>query len=126
MHHTIKFTALALVASTVLAGCANRGGGSQPIVDRRNVDPVQYQRDLAECQSYAGEVQTGRNVGGSAVTGAVVGGAIGAIVGNHNTAERMAGVGAVTGSARGVALTVREKRAVLRNCLNGRGYRVLN
>lgn len=111
--------------TATLSACASRGG-AYPIIDRKNVDPAQYQRDLAECQSYAGEVDARRHIGGGAVAGAVIGGAMGAIVGNSDTAERMAGVGGVTGAARGTARTMQEKQQVLRNCMSGRGYRVLN
>lgn len=116
----------ALVTALLLAGCSTYGGSSAPIVDRKGVDPVQYQRDYNECQAYAAEVDARRNIGSSALSGAVIGGAMGAIVGNHETAERMAGIGAVTGTARGTGQTMQEKRTVLRNCLIGRGYRVLN
>lgn len=114
----------AFVVAAVVAGCAGRG--HEPIIDRKGVDPAQYQRDLAECRAYADEVEVGRNVGRGALAGAVIGGAIGAIVGDHHTAERIAGTGAVTGTARGAAESAAEKRAVVRNCLLGRGYRVLN
>jgi outer membrane lipoprotein SlyB len=114
------------LAATTLTACASRSSSYYPIIDRKNVDPAQYQRDLAECQGYAGEVDARRHIGGGAVAGAVIGGAMGAIVGNSDTAERMAGVGGVTGAARGTARTMQERQQVLRNCMTGRGYRVLN
>jgi hypothetical protein len=60
------------------------------------------------------------------VAGAVVGGVFGAVVGNSNTAQRAAGGGAVLGAARSTGSVVRERDRVVRNCLLGRGYRVLN
>jgi len=113
---------LPLMLLALLCGCAARG----PIIDRQGVDMAQYQRDLADCEAYATEVDTGRKVGGGALAGAVVGGAVGAILGDRHTAARIAGVGAVTGSARGAGTAATEKRSVVRQCLNGRGYRVLN
>lgn len=126
LHRYARLAVITLLGTALLAGCASRGGGSQPIVDLKGVDPARYQRDLAECQAYAAQVDVRGEVGRSALGGAIIGGAMGAIVGNHETAERMAGVGAVTGTARGGVRAVQERRTVLRNCLVGRGYRVLN
>ena len=51
---------------------------------------------------------------------------LGAIFGNSGDVARGAGAGGVVGGARGAASGEREKDQVLRNCLRGRGYRVLN
>jgi hypothetical protein len=51
----------------------------------------------------------------------------GAIVNRgSNSAERGAGVGAVTGGVRGTQDGIREQEKVVKQCLRGRGYRVLN
>lgn len=119
----IIVAALAVMLAGALDGCAAR----RPlIIDQKGVDMAKYQQDLSECQSYADQVKGGKQVAGSAVGGAVVGGAVGAVVGDRHTAEKLAGVGAVVGAARGGRMTAREKRAVVRNCLTGRGYKVLN
>lgn len=55
-----------------------------------------------------------------------MGGALGAIAGNSGTAERAAGVGGVIGGAKGAGSGLRERDRVVKNCLRGRGYRVLN
>lgn len=52
--------------------------------------------------------------------------ALGAIAGNSGTAERAAGVGGVIGGAKGAGSGLRERDRVVKNCLRGRGYRVLN
>jgi hypothetical protein len=49
---------------------------------------------------------------------------VGAIAGGD--AGRGAGIGAVTGGAQSARIADREKADVVRNCLRGRGYRVLN
>lgn len=108
----------------LLTACGASGRG--PIVDMQGVSAAQYAQDLAECRDYADQVQVGREVVQGAVGGAVVGGAVGAAVGDSDTAQRAAGVGAVGGAARGVGNAVREREQVVRNCLLGRGYRVLN
>ena len=83
--------------------------------------------DKAECEQYAAEVKQGEKVARGVIGGAVVGGAIGAIVNRgSNSAERGAGVGAVTGGVRGTQEGIREQEKVVKQCLRGRGYRVLN
>lgn len=114
---------IALLLLPVLAGCAfNR----PPIVDMAGVDPAAYQRDLQECEAYAAEVQVAAQAGTGAAAGAVVGAAVGAVFGNSSTAARGAGAGAVSGAANGTGTGLAERRQVIRNCLIGRGYRVLN
>lgn len=112
----------ALCAALLLAACASRG----PIIDTQGVDMTRYNQDLAQCETYAGQVNTGAEAGKSAVGGAALGAVLGAIVGNSGTVARGAGVGGVLGGARGAARGEGEKEQVVKNCLRGRGYRVLN
>jgi outer membrane lipoprotein SlyB len=98
----------------------------RPIVDMQGVSTAQYNSDLVACREYADEVEAGRQVARGAIGGAVVGGAIGAVVGNSDTVQRTAGAGGVIGAARSTSDVMRERETVVRNCLRGRGYRVLN
>lgn len=102
-------------------GCASR---KQVIIDPSGVDMAQFDSDLAECKVVAEQVEQGAGKG--AVVGAVVGGLIGAALGNSGTAQRAAGVGAVSGGASGAGRTQQEKNTVVKNCMRNRGYRVLN
>jgi outer membrane lipoprotein SlyB len=111
-----------LLLGLLLAGCASH----KIIIDKEGVDMAKYERDLAACREYAEEVPSGEEVGKGAVGGAVIGGAVGAILGGRRGAETLGGVGAVTGAARGGGRAEREKEQVVKNCLRGRGYRVLN
>jgi len=113
---------LSWVGVLAIMGCAS--GGSGVVIDPAGVDKAQYERDLAECQEIAKQVDS--KVVGSAAGGAVVGGAIGAILGGSSGAAKGAGVGAVGGTARGASSTEREKQTVVKNCLRNRGYKVLN
>ena len=63
-----------------------------------------------------------------AVAGAAVGAAIGVIWDGHrgNSPERGAATGAVLGGAGGTGSGVNERNQVVKNCLRGRGYSVLN
>lgn len=111
-----------LLAGTVLIiGCADR----TPIVDTKGIDIAVYEKDLSECQTYANQVSTGESAAKHGAVGAVTGAVLGAIIGNSTTAGQGAGVGAVTGSVKGGQRAEHKKEHVIRNCLRGRGYRVL-
>jgi len=119
---TPKFKWLTIsVMVFILVGC---GARHKPIIDTQGVNMAAYQQDLYECQQYAEQVDS--KAGKGAVGGALVGGLIGAAIGNSDTAKKGAGVGAIKGGLRGGAKTKREKAVVVKNCLRGRGYRVLN
>ena len=118
-----------LVGSLTLSGCSQHRqhhAGGDIIIDTKHVDMGAYYQDLHECRSYAAQVNIGEKVATRAVTGAVVGGAIGAIVGDSGSAKRAAGAGGLLGAVKGTSQGYEEKRRVVRNCLRGRGYRVLN
>lgn len=114
----------------LLAGCASGKspyvGSRDVIVDTAGVDAYVYQRDLADCRAYSDEVSVASGGATRAAGGAVVGGLLGAAVGDSSTARRGAGAGAVVGGASGVSSGYSERQKVVRNCMIGRGYRVLN
>ena len=118
--------ALAGAALTLAAGCAQSKPLGSPIVDMKGINRAAYEADLAECRSYAAEVQAGKRAVAGAAAGAVLGGLIGAAVDDSDAAKRSAGAGAVVGGAKGGAHGLRERSMVVKNCLRGRGYRVLN
>tara|TARA_B110000503_G_C7122486_1_gene403130 strand:- start:484 stop:882 length:399 start_codon:yes stop_codon:yes gene_type:complete len=114
-----------------ISGCANRHHSQQAnnggiIIDNQGVDMQQYYRDTEACSSFATQVPVAEKATTSAVGGALVGGVLGAIVGDSSTAAKGAGVGAVTGGIKGTSSGNRERDRVVKNCLRGRGYRVLN
>lgn len=119
-----------VISVFLLASCASDPsliGTSDPIIDTKGVDMSQYLIDKRECQAYAAEVNRGEKVARGAAAGAVVGGAIGAVLNREpNSTERGAGVGAISGAAKGVGAGAREAERVVKQCLRGRGYRVLN
>ncbi|MDP6435666.1 MAG: glycine zipper family protein [Gammaproteobacteria bacterium] len=113
-----RFAGLALL---LIAGCSS---APQPIIDTKGVDMTVYQQDLAECQQYALQVDTSSGVTKGAAVGAAVGGALGAVSGGSG--KRGAASGAIVGATKSGGRAANEKQAVVKNCLRGRGYRVLN
>ena len=82
-----------------------------------------YEIDLAECKSFSDEIHISRGMAKGAAAGAAVGGALGAIDGDF---AEDAGTGAVIGAASSGLEADRTKQRVVKNCMRGRGYRVLN
>ncbi|MEX0963066.1 MAG: hypothetical protein WDZ52_03355 [Pseudohongiellaceae bacterium] len=100
--------------------------GSNPIIDSAGVELAQYNSDLAQCEVYADEVAVMQKAGSGAVSGAVLGGVFGAVLGNGGTAKSGAALGGIGGAARGIDEGFSEREIVIKRCLVGRGYRVLN
>jgi hypothetical protein len=98
---------------------------SEIIIDEKGVNMSNYEQDLADCRTYSEQVAVGEKAARGSASGAVVGGAVGAVSNRHDTAEGAA-IGAITGGASGINQGERDKVRVVKNCLRGRGYRVLN
>jgi hypothetical protein len=113
-------TIIALLTAAILAGCSSH---PDPIIDTKGVDPVVMQDDWNECEAYSEQVIVARGAAKGAAGGAVVGAATGAISGN---ADSGAGYGAIWGATRSTIEGSKEKEAVFKRCMRGRGYRVLN
>lgn len=116
----------ALLLPLVVAACA-----SDPIVDTKGVDPLRYQADLAECRQYADQVSVAGSAAGGGLfggaAGAAVGAAVGAVTGNPGTGAAVGAAGGGTsGVVGGTARGVSKQDRVVRNCLRGRGYSVLD
>jgi uncharacterized protein YcfJ len=119
----VKQLSLAVIVLLSLVACTTT---DEIIIDEKNVDMNAYRQDLAECRSYAGQVKTEQKGAMGAASGAVIGGAIGAITGGGQGAATGAGVGAVGGGAKGLEEGSRTEVDVVKRCLAGRGYHVLN
>jgi outer membrane lipoprotein SlyB len=119
----MKYAATALLGLFTLAACTTT---DEIIIDQKGVNMAAYQQDLAECKSYSASVNTGEKAAVGAATGAVVGGLVGAITGGSEGAAKGAGIGAVGGGAKGAGQGAETEVQVVKNCLRGRGYRVLN
>jgi hypothetical protein len=122
-------TLVAAVATSglLLGGCASTPGafGTRyvPVVDLKDQDANRYQRDLVECQTLA--EQRG-NTAQSAMAGAVAAALIGAIVAPSGHRNNVAGRSALLGAGAGAGGAIETQQDIVRKCLVGRGYRVLN
>ena len=110
-----------LAATLLLVACSSSPG---PIIDTKGVDMSRYHADLADCEGYAEQVRIEQGMAKGAVAGGAVGAATGAIVGED--VGEYAGVGAVAGAAKSGIRGDQEKSQVVKRCMRGRGYKVLN
>ncbi|WP_234409808.1 glycine zipper family protein [Polynucleobacter acidiphobus] len=125
LHPSIKVYFIPLTA-LLLTACA--GADVRPIVDMKGVNEARYEKDLAECQNYAKEASSmGSTAAKGAGAGAVVGGLLGLVTGGNTTGiVQAAGAGAVIGGAGGAYKGNESQEAIVKKCLAGRGYKVLN
>ncbi len=124
----INHLLISFITIITLVACSNSGSNFTPIVDKKNLDEGKYQQDLEDCQSLATEAQgAGKDAAKKAAGGAAVGALLG-LVGGGNTSNiaQAAGIGGVIGGATGAYSGNAEKENVIRRCLAGRGYRILN
>ena len=119
-----KLLAVFLVASFALlvASCANY----RPLIDSRGVDMNKYEADLRDCQQYAQQVAgPGTQAAVGAGIGAALGYALSRAAGSNYDHGANARVGAVAGAAGGAAHGAESEISVIRRCMSGRGYNVL-
>ena len=115
-------TIAGLLLVTFLAACA----GYRPVVDMQGVDSVKYEADLQECQLYAQERSPASQAAAGAAVGALFGVVLAAAMGSSYSRNTGAAIGAVSGGASGAAHGADSQVSIIRNCMAGRGYRVLN
>lgn len=130
MRKNIGFRLSAVALFLVLAGCARTWN---PVVDMQTqgFDNARYSGDLAYCRQLAAQVSPteegmlGALAGGA--LGAATGAALGAATGNVGRGAAIGAAGAgVLGAGAGISHGASSQMDVIRNCLRGRGYNVLN
>ena len=94
-------------------------------------DYDKYRADNADCNALARQRPVGETAGQGAVGGLVLGAVLGGIVGNaggdtRHGAAYGAALGTVSGAAQGAAEGVSRQTRIVRECMIGRGYRVLD
>lgn len=122
----MKLRVMAGIVGLVVAVSAH--GQYRPMVDEAMIqDRARYEFDLSQCQSYAARVSPARNSVVGAVAGAVLGAAIGVAVGNNSDFARYgARAGAISGAVGGAGNAYQVQINIVRNCMAGRGYQILD
>jgi len=128
-----KIMAVILVSAMALTGCASQGDWHPTVDPYGDPNAANIERDTVECrqlaQSASGdtakEAGKGALVGGAigAVAGAVLGAAVGAPGKGAMIGAAAGGVGG--GANQGLSAEDNYKRAY-KNCMVGRGHRVIN
>ena len=123
----MKKTLTIAVAAALLAGCAAPMHSYQPLVDG-DTTSTQYQRDLQDCRAYAMTKPSAEN---SAAAGAIFGALAGVAIlavggGRHGLGNEAAGIGALLGGVEGYNKGAQGQQGVVKRCLAGRGYKVLD
>lgn len=96
------------------------------IIDTRGVDESVFKKDYSECSDFAKNIDlTERTLKQSAVAGAT-GAAVGAIIGGEEAAKKIGGSAAVLNAVEANLDGRNEQAKIIKNCLRGRGYKVLN
>lgn len=106
---------------------------ADPVIDPSSIkNEDKYYRDNAECKAIAKDSGKGAgNIAKDTAIGAGVGAGTGALLGviGGKTGKK-AGIGAVVGGVAGGGMSVyknsKDKDNVYKNCMRGRGYKVLN
>lgn len=121
-----KLLVLCSLVVAVTFGCA--GANVRPLVDMKGVNEATYESDLKDCQNYAQQQSgMGSTAAKGAGAGAVVGGLLGLVTGGNGSGiAQAAGAGALIGGAGGAFSGNQAQEAVVKRCLSGRGYKVLN
>jgi len=106
------------------------GKNYRPVIDPKGVNMSQYELDLQDCQSIAGQqsivAESAQTALVGATAGAVVGSIVGAIFGDAGVgAASGAGYGGAGGAVDGAVSGLRGQSKIVANCMSGRGYRVL-
>ena len=116
-----------LFTTMILTGCVSTASdpifsGSKPIIDKKGVDLNAYEADLKECTEYANDISVGRSVLKGSAAGAAIGGVVEVLTDEDEAIE----LGAISGGSKSGIISLRQKERVVKKCLRGRGYKVLN
>jgi len=127
---TLALASLSACSTQGINTITNKGIDYRPILDTKGLDLLAYEKDLAECKEFAKKIDPSSELFAQAVGGAVAGAAVGAVVGDtHGDASYGAEVGAkygaTAGTMRGYAGALSAQEHIIRNCITGRGYKIL-
>lgn len=97
------------------------------IVDSAEVDQAQLAADTAECKEYASQIKHSDKVIEFAFLGGLIAGlSEWVFTGDEDFARSAALLGAIEGGIVGASEAMYDHDEIVKNCLSGRGYMVLN
>lgn len=115
------------ISSLTVTACASGGAAYKPIVDGP-MDAV-YLADLSDCRTVA---ESREYMNSDTKTGAAIGAGLGGLIGlaeadNANVEDFIGGaiVGALFGGGEAALETRQERKHIVKNCMAGRGHRVV-
>ena len=121
------------ICAALSVGCATQPQGHRTLVDTYapGFSHEQYRVDMDQCNGFAAQRPVGESAANGAMGGLVVGALFGAIVGSAYDdtgygAAYGAALGTTSGAVQGAASGVEAQRSIVRECMRGRGYRVLD
>ena len=117
----MKVTVLLIAA--LISGCASTGANYVPLVDMQGHDYNSFAKDTQQCQAYARQRM---DAASGAVAGAIIGALFMAAVSPRGYRNYSAGQGALVGAAGGAVAANDNQETIVKRCLAGRGYSVLN
>ena len=124
LNKIILFLSMCLLASCVSNDVSEKNDVA--IIDTRGVDMDVYRNDLLDCSSFSKNIDaTQRTIEEGARSG-VTGAAVGAILGGKEGAKKIGGSAGILGAVEGHIEARYEQSKIIKNCLRGRGYKVLN
>lgn len=120
--------------TALMSACAHQPGGNVMVDYKTSVNGgANYATDLNECQQYAAQIDPAGKAVAGAIIGALLGIGMGALArGSFGTGATegvgtfLGGAGAAAGAAQGAGQGMQDQATIVRNCLRGRGYTVLN
>ena len=123
--HPAAIKAMCLALCISMTGCASMGRGSSyvPLVDTQGKDASTLAADVQQCQAYATQRA---NAETGAIVGAVALGLLSAFLAPSGHRNYIGGRGAVVGAIGGASGAGETQEAIIKRCLAGRGYNVLN
>ena len=118
----MKIVLVVLIVS-LITGCATRGAGYVPVVDSKYKDPKVLAQDTLECQQFA---KQRLDAAEGAAAGAVAGALLMAALSPRGYKNYGAQQGAIVGGVGGAATANDTQETIIKRCMAGRGYNVLN
>lgn len=128
-----KISAVLIMSSVVFAGCASQSGWSPTVDPYGDPNAANIERDQVECRQLAKNASggTAQKAGKGALVGGAVGAVAGAVIGAAVGAPGKgamigAAVGGVGGGAQQGMGAEGDFKNSFKECMRGRGHRVLN